>query len=117
MILHTETFLKVFFCILPWILNTNLFCVHATCGSRCAVIDKVIAVLFETGCFRFCCIDVIAGICASNYLTCAAEAAKDVAVPVKFAMPGKERQDSVRSGLNVRTWPKSYLFLFKGDGS
>lgn len=40
-----------------------------------------------------------------------AEVAKDIAIPVKFAFPGKERQDSVRSGLNVRTHP-IMLLLF-----
>uniref|UniRef100_A0A7I4AT61 4-diphosphocytidyl-2C-methyl-D-erythritol synthase n=1 Tax=Physcomitrium patens TaxID=3218 RepID=A0A7I4AT61_PHYPA len=39
-------------------------------------------------------------VCDPSYRDVFEEAAKDVAVPVKFAMPGKERQDSVRSGLN-----------------
>ena len=39
------------------------------------------------------------------------EAAKDVAVPVKFAIPGKERQDSVRSGLNV--WTQTSLQCYE----
>lgn len=39
-------------------------------------------------------------VCDPSYRDIFEEAAKDVAVPVKFAIPGKERQDSVRSGLN-----------------
>lgn len=39
-------------------------------------------------------------VCDPSYRGIFEEAAKDVAVPVKFAIPGKERQDSVRSGLN-----------------
>lgn len=30
-----------------------------------------------------------------------AEAGRDISIPLKFALPGKERQDSVRSGLQV----------------
>jgi 2-C-methyl-D-erythritol 4-phosphate cytidylyltransferase len=39
-------------------------------------------------------------VCDPSYRTVFEEAAKDLAVHVKFAIPGKERQDSVRSGLN-----------------
>lgn len=39
-------------------------------------------------------------VCDPSYRDIFEEAAKDVVVPVKFAIPGKERQDSVRSGLS-----------------
>jgi 2-C-methyl-D-erythritol 4-phosphate cytidylyltransferase len=39
-------------------------------------------------------------VCDPSYRDVFEEAAKDIAIRVKFAIPGKERQDSVRSGLN-----------------
>lgn len=37
-----------------------------------------------------------------------AEAGKDISIPLKFALPGKERQDSVRSGLQVGLYLADY---------
>jgi len=38
-------------------------------------------------------------VCDPSYRDIFEEAGKDISIPLKFALPGKERQDSVRSGL------------------
>jgi 2-C-methyl-D-erythritol 4-phosphate cytidylyltransferase len=40
-------------------------------------------------------------VCDPSYRDIFEDAAKTISIPLKFALPGKERQDSVYSGLQV----------------